>query len=268
MATKRRRKKKKQPLPWLIAVMIAVLILALVALSFLNRQGEPEPLPVLPQINPYRAEDFVCENGFMTCLSTESVPGIDVSYYQGEIDWTQVREAGIEFAFVRIGYRRSSDGTLGEDSMGLKNLREASAAGVKVGAYFFSQATSQEEAREEAELALEILKGVQLDLPVVYDWETVAGSTRTDGMTRQTLSECIGVFCDTVEAAGYESMVYFNRELSRTLLDVRILKDRKVWYAMYDTYPDAPCKPDYWQYTDKGTVPGIEGYVDLNLYLP
>ena len=265
MAKKKRkksRKKQNQPILWLIIA----LALALVALLLVSGLSKREPL--LPQINPYRAEDFVSENGKITCLTTESVPGIDVSYYQGQIDWQQVREGGIEFAFVRIGYRRSSDGVLGEDELAKQNLREASAAGLKVGAYFFSQATSPEEAREEAVFALEILKDFRLDLPVVYDWETVSGSTRTQNMTREILSECVQVFCDTVEAAGYDSMVYFNRELSRTLLDVRILKGRKVWFAMYDTYPDAPCKPDYWQYTDKGTVPGIKGNVDLNLYLP
>ena len=265
MAKKRRkksRKKQNQPLYWLIVA----LALALLALLLVNRLGKGEML--LPQINPYRAEDFVSENGRITCLTGESLQGIDVSYYQGQIDWQQVRESGIEFAFVRIGYRRSSDGTLGEDELAQQNLRQASEAGIKVGAYFFSQAISPEEAREEAAFALEIIKDFRLDLPVVYDWETVDGSSRSESMTRQVLGECIAAFCDTVESSGYESMVYFNRELSRTLLDVRILKDRKVWFAMYDTYPDAPCKPDYWQYTDKGTVPGIKGYVDLNLYLP
>ena len=263
MAKKRKsRKQQNKPILWLILA----LSLAIAALLLVNKVGKGEPL--FPQINPYRAEDFVSENGYMTCLTTESVTGIDVSYYQGQIDWQQVREAGIEFAFIRIGYRRSSDGTLGEDELARQNLRNAAAAGVKVGAYFFSQAASPEEARQEAVFALEILKDFRLDLPVVYDWETVEGSTRTAGMTREILSQCVQSFCDTVEASGYETMVYFNRELSRTLLDVRILRQRKVWFAMYDSYPDAPCKPDYWQYTDKGTVPGIEGYVDLNLYLP
>ena len=267
MAKKKRKsrknsKKQNQSLIWLI-VALALALGALLLVSWLSKRE-----PLLPQINPYRAEDFVSENGRITCLTADSVPGIDVSYYQGKIDWQQVRAAGIEFAFVRVGYRRASDGTLGEDELARKNLREASAAGLKVGAYFFSQAVSPEEAREEAAFALEILKDVRLDLPVAYDWETVSGSARSESMTRENLSGCVEAFCDTVEAAGYESMVYFNRELSRTLLDVRILRERKVWCAMYDDYPDAPCKPDYWQYTDQGTVPGIKGFVDLNLYLP
>lgn len=262
MAKKRRRKKENHP----IMQLLLVLVLLLLALPFLGKLWRQEPL--LPQINPYRAEDFVYENGRMSCLTTESVPGIDVSYYQGDIDWQQVRQSGIEFAFIRVGYRSTADGLIYEDEMARKNLREAAAAGVKVGAYFFSQAMTPEEAAEEAKFAVNIVKEFKLDLPLAYDWETVSGSTRTDGMTRQTLMNCIRAFCNVVEGADFETMVYFNRDLSRTLLDVRRLSDIPVWFAMYDTYPDAPCKPDYWQYTDQGTVPGIKGYVDLNLYLP
>lgn len=263
--TKRRKKQTKQknlPLIQLVSSLLLLAVFPLVLIMLANRE------PELPYINPYRAEDFVTENGFMKCLTTDSVPGIDVSYYQGNIDWEQVRQSGVEFAFVRLGFRRSSTGTLGEDELAMKNLREAKKAGLKVGAYFFSQALSAEEAKEEAEFALGILKGYQLDLPLAYDWETVEGSGRTDGMTPETLTKCVKAFCKAVENAGYESMVYFNHDLSQTLLDVRQLGGRTVWFAMYHTYPDAPCKPAYWQYSDKGTVPGIEGNVDLNLYLP
>ena len=265
MAAKKRKGGKEQGNQALARGLMALLLLTVIPLLLivLSNKGD-----LLPDINPYRPEDFVSENGFMTCLSTESVPGIDVSYYQGEIDWQQVREAGIEFAFVRLGYRRSGDGVLGEDEMARKNLREAADAGLKVGAYFFSQAITAEEAREEAEFALSILGECSLDLPLAYDWETVEGSVRTANMTRQTLTDCVEAFCSEVEKAGYDSLVYFNRDLSKTLLDVRKLGDRSVWFAMYDTYPDAPCKPDYWQYTDQGVVPGIEGPVDLNIYLP
>lgn len=265
MAAKKRKSRKNQAQQTLVRGLMTLLLLAVIPLLLiaLSKRGG-----LLPYINPYRPEDFVSENGFMTCLTTESTTGIDVSYYQGEIDWQQVREAGIDFAFVRLGYRRSGDGTLGEDEAARKNLREASESGLKVGAYFFSQANTVEEAREEARLALSILENTSLDLPVAYDWETVQGSQRSANMTSDLLTDCIEAFCSEIEEAGYETMVYFNRDLSKSLLDVRELGNRPVWFAMYDTYPDAPCKPDYWQYTDKGQVPGIEGYVDLNLYLP
>lgn len=254
-------KSTRRPIGWLVG-LILLLIVPLVMLILWKPPGQQIPA------NPYRAEDFTTENGYMTCLTADSVPGIDVSYYQGQIDWEQVRQSGIDFAFIRVGYRHSRDGTVSEDGLAKKNLEGAAAAGLKVGAYFFSQAVTPEEAVEEAECALEVLKEYKLDLPVAYDWERVREDGRTQGMTRQTLTQCIEAFCGTVEGAGYETMVYFNRDLSQTLLDVSKLSDTPVWFAMYGSYPDAPCKPDYWQYTDQGTVPGIDGYVDLNLYLP
>ena len=148
---KRRKKQKTHPILGLLVALLLLLALPLVLMKLGNRQ-------LLPYINPYRPEDFVLENGYMTCLTTDSALGIDVSYYQGQIDWQQVRDAGIEFAFIRLGYRRSSDGVLGEDEMAKRNLQGASEAGIKVGAYFFSQATSTEEARHEAEFALDILQ--------------------------------------------------------------------------------------------------------------
>lgn len=252
-------RKRRHPLLRLVLLLTALAFLAVFLLDRWSLLYEP---------NPYREEDFVSKDGFMTCLATDSVPGIDVSYYQGQIDWQKVRQSGIEFAFVRVGYRSSADGLLYEDEMARRNLSQAAAAGVKVGAYFFSQALTPLEAVEEAKFAIGILKEYQLDLPLVYDWETVKGSNRTDGMTRETLTNCVRAFCVTAEAAGYDSMVYFNRDLSQNLLDVKKLYGIPVWFAMYDTYPDAPCKPDYWQYSDKGRVTGIDVAVDLNLYLP
>lgn len=253
------RKKRRRPL---LRLVLLLTVLAFLAVFLVDRWS------LLCEPNPYRPEDFVFRDGFLTCLTTDSVPGIDVSYYQGQIDWQKVRQSGIAFAFVRVGYRSSVDGLLYEDEMARRNLSEAAAAGVKVGAYFFSQALTPMEAVEEAKFAIGILKEYQLDLPLVYDWETVEGSNRTDGMTRERLTNCVRAFCVTVETAGYDSMVYFNRDLSDNLLDAKKLNGIPVWFAMYDTYPDAPCKPDYWQYSDKGRVPGIDVDVDLNLYLP
>lgn len=252
-------KRRRRPLLRLVLLLAALFFLAMFLLDRWCLMDQP---------NPYGPEDFVSKDGYLTCLSTESVPGIDVSYYQGQIDWQKVRQSGIEFAFIRVGYRSSVDGVIYEDEMARRNLREAAEAGVKVGAYFFSQALSPQEAVEEARFAIDVLKEYKLDLPLVYDWETVEGSNRTDGMTRETLTNCVRAFCMAVETAGYDSMVYFNRDLSQSLLDVKKLYGIPMWFAMYDTYPDAPCKPDYWQYSDKGKVPGIKGEVDLNLYLP
>lgn len=256
-----KRKKKHKRSPGRGIGVLVILLLFLMAAVLILEQLKTR----VPEVF-YRPEDFVWEDGRLTCVSAETSPGIDVSYYQGQIDWEQVKASGIEFAFVRVGYRSSANGSVCADEMAQRNLAGAAAAGLKVGAYFFSQALNPQEAVEEAAFAVSMVKDYHLDLPIAYDWEFVDEDARTEGMTKDALMECVDAFCATVEAAGYESMVYFNRDLSRRMLDVDRLGDRPIWFAMYDTHPDAPRKPDYWQYTDEGTVPGIEGYVDLNLY--
>ena len=127
-------------------------------------------LPPLPT-NPYSTLDFYLEDGYMTCKSGKSTLGIDVSVWQGDIDWQQVKEAGMEFAMIRVGYRGSNEGTLHEDSMAQTYYQGAKAAGLKVGAYFFSQAVTPQEAVEEADYMLAKMEGWELDMPVVFDWE-------------------------------------------------------------------------------------------------
>jgi GH25 family lysozyme M1 (1,4-beta-N-acetylmuramidase) len=155
-----------------------------------------------------------------------------------------------------------------EDTYAKANLAGAKAAGLLVGAYFFSQATSEAEAKEEARFALSVLDGFQLDLPLVYDWEYVSESARTGAMKPDTLLACVEAFCAQVEQAGFSPMVYFNRELSSTLLDLIQVSRYPFWLAMYTDQMDFPYKVDFWQYSDKGNVPGIDGDVDLDLYFP
>lgn len=268
MATKRKRKKKTSTLGVWITVMagIAVLVLSLILLLGKDKPQEPAPTEPAPT---YQAEDFAWEDGKMVYLPGGGIAGIDVSYYQEEIDWQQVKQSGVDFAFIRVGYRSSTDGEMFEDELARTNLEGAIAAGVKVGAYFFSQALTPQEAVEEAAFAVSVVKHYQMDLPIAYDWEFVNEGSRVDNMTREALMKCVHAFCKTIEAAGYESMVYYNRDIAARLLDVEELSEYPVWFARYEvTHPDAPSKPTYWQYTDNGTVPGINTPVDLNLYLP
>ena len=251
----KRKRKKNNPLAGLGGFV--VLLLFLMAAILIVDQVKTAGIG-------FTAEDFVWDGERMTCLSVQTVTGIDVSYYQGQIDWDQVKASGIEFAFVRVGYRSSQDGSLLADEMGQRNLAEAKRAGLRVGVYFFSQALTAEEARQEAEFALELVEGHDLDLPIAYDWEFVDEDARTRSMTKEALMDCVEAFCSVVEAQGYESLVYFNRDISRRMLNLDRL-DRPVWFAMYDSFPDLPRKPRYWQYTDQGTVSGIKGNVDLNL---
>lgn len=215
--------------------------------------------------NPYTPEDFTTIGGYVTCTAGPVRRGIDVSEYQEDIDWDQVRDAGFDFAFIRIGYRGYTTGDIYADDRARENLADAKAAGLDVGVYFYAQAVDTDEALEEARWCLDFLSGEKLDLPVVYDWEWVGGSARTAGMDKATLTECVRTFCDTVEGGGYRAMIYFNNHVSRDLLDLTELQGYPFWLAQYRDRMDYPYKVDLWQYTEEGTVPGIQGKVDIDL---
>ena len=223
-----------------------------------------EPPETLPP-SPYTAEDYVYEGEYLTCTAGSTVMGIDVSSHQGAIDWQQVAASGVEFVFIRLGNRGYESGKLNADAYALQNLAGAKAVGLKVGAYIFSQAVSVAEAREEAAFALGILGGIELDLPLVFDWEYVSAEARTADMDARTLTEITKAFCRDVELMGYESMVYFNSSQARDLLHLEELQAYSWWLAMYDITGEFPCKVDLWQYTNAGSIPGIQGNVDINL---
>lgn len=292
MAYKGRRVKKvpiyKKPAFWL-AIVAAVLILVLViwvciALSsevFTIRKPDPtaEPTsqtrpeettgPTLPppEENPYGPVDFETdeETGEITLTSGNAIKGIDVSVWQGEIDWQQVKDSGVEFAIIRVGGRGMTEGGFYTDDNAQGYYEGATAAGLKVGAYFFSQAITVEEAVEEAEFVLDAVKDWDVQMPLVFDWEYMGGDVRTSKMDSRTLTDMAKAFCDTIAAAGYEPMIYFGRNQSMNMIKLEELVDYPFWLAMYSTIMDYPYKVDMWQYTDQGTVPGIEGNVDLNL---
>lgn len=252
-------------------VLLAVVLVQNALKEFQGEAAQPttEAATVLPT-NPYGPEDFrVEENGYITCLTGESRHGIDVSEWQGDIDWQQVKDAGIEFAIIRLGYRRSEAGELSTDEKALTNLQGAAEAGIPTGAYFFSQAISTKEALEEAEYALSLLEGYTLTYPLIYDWEYLGKEARTADVDARTLTDCIKTFCSRVEEAGFQSMIYFNPHFHENeVLYLEELTDYHFWLAMYDTQMDYPYQIDMWQYSCTGTVPGITGEVDLNLYLP
>jgi GH25 family lysozyme M1 (1,4-beta-N-acetylmuramidase) len=220
----------------------------------------------MPEANPIGLGDFAMMGGYLTCLSTRSVLGVDVSEWQGKIDWQKVKATGVEFAMIRAGYRGTEHGVVLEDLSAQTNYAGATAAGIKVGAYFFSQAITVEEAVEEAEFVLEAVKGWDVQMPLVFDWEYMGADVRTGKMDSRTLTDMAKAFCDTIRAAGYEPMLYFGRSQSEEMMKLEELTDYPFWLAMYSTIMDYPYKIHMWQYTDQGTVPGIDGNVDMNLW--
>lgn len=223
--------------------------------------------------NHLRAEDFIYdENGYITCLEVESWLGIDVSAHQRSIDWQQVADAGVQFAMIRIAYRGwGSAGNLWEDNYAQANLQGASEAGLKIGVYIYSQAITVEEAIEEAQFVLTLLDGRALDMPVVFDWEQPSDDeARTQNLDNETLNACAMAFCQVIEEAGYTPMVYFNQRQAKYQYDLTMLQKAgyKFWVAMYADALTYAHHVQMWQYTSSGSVPGIDGRVDMDLYFP
>lgn len=229
--------------------------------------SQPGKQTLIP--NPYNARDFANDGAYLTCLSGPCELGVDVSEYQGKIDWEKVAAEGFRFAIIRVGARAwGQTGQILTDTRWQENLTGARQAGLQVGVYFFSQAISEEEAREEARFVLEKLDGQTLDLPVVFDWEFAPDTdARTKNVTPQMLNRCAIAFCQEVSAAGYQPMVYFNLDLAKRMLDLLQMQEMgyPFWLAMYTTNMTYPHRVDMWQYTDEGTVAGINGTVDINL---
>ena len=191
--------------------------------------------------------------------------GIDVSKWNGEIDWDIVKAEGVDFAIIRCGYRGSSTGCLVEDPYFKQNIDNAQRAGVKVGVYFFTQATNLVEAVEEASAVITLLGERELDYPVFIDTEGAGGNGRADNLDSATRTAVINAFCQTIQNAGLEAGVYASRNWYLNKLNREDFYDFTIWLAEYRQTPEYEDKYDIWQYTSSGAVSGIEGRVDLNI---
>lgn len=232
-------------------------------------ETEPENPTIPPERNPYDKFDFQYNrHNYLLLQNVRSSPGIDVSAFQGNIDWEQVKASGIEFAIIRLGYRGYESGKLVEDAYAKKNLQGAAEAGIKIGAYFFSQALNIRETDEEIAFMLKILGDTKLDMPIVLDWEIPADSARTRNMDATTLTDIQRHFCGQMRDKGYQPMIYFNWYQSEHLYVLHDLEEYAFWLALYSDRMTYPWKVEMWQYSDKGKVPGIQGNVDLNVYMP
>ena len=192
--------------------------------------------------------------------------GVDVSESQNGINWSKVAAGGIDFAMIRLGYRGYTEGKVQKDASYAANIKEAKAAGLKVGVYFFSQATTEDEAREEAKFVIDHLGSTQLDYPVVFDLETdVNDSARTKQLTSDEVTAITLAFCQAVEEAGYTPMVYMNKEAATHEFDLSQLQRYPIWYAEYNSTPTLGFDFAIWQYTENGSAFGIDGDVDLDI---
>lgn len=199
-------------------------------------------------------------------LSGKSKAGIDVSKWNGEIDWDKVKNAGVEFAIIRAGYRGSVSGSLVQDPRFEENMRGAQAAGIPTGVYFFTQAVNEVEAVEEASMVLELLRKYKIEFPVFIDTEGAGGNGRADGLDVETRTLVCEAFCRTIENAGYTAGVYGSRNWYNNRLETKRLDNYFIWLAEYRSVPLYQGYYGMWQYTSKGKIDGIDGNVDLNIY--
>ncbi len=208
--------------------------------------------------------------------NAEATLGIDVSRYQGTIDWALVAQSGIDYAMIRVGYRTMKTGEIVEDSNARYNLQEANANGIKVGAYFFSAAVSEAEAVEEAKWTKKLISGYRITYPVAYDCEGYENpESRQYGMTREERSGFAKAFLNEIYQGGYTPMFYASKgelENDNKWLTSELEKSYKIWFSWYPSkaFPET-AKADYsrvhdmWQYTNNGTVAGIKQPVDVNV---
>lgn len=278
----------KRFIPYYIAaavmILTAVMAVTIISLSESNNKAPEITTQEAPSIFmngevPYYSDipasafiqdNFFIENGRMVYndTSVSYSTGIDVSSFQGNINWDAVAADGIDFAIIRAGLRGyGAAGSIYEDDNARKNIKEAIDAGLNVGVYFYSQAITPDEALEEAEFVLDIIKDYELDFPVVFDWENEPGiGMRTDNLDRSVLTQCAVTFCEKIKEAGYTPAVYFNLTDAYVRYDLSKIKDYVFWYAQHEgEAPKFYYEYNIWQYSDSGTVDGIDGNVDLNI---
>lgn len=200
-------------------------------------------------------------------LSEESKFGIDVSKWNKEIDWKKVKEAGVDYAIIRCGYRGASTGSLVEDPYFATNIQKATEAGVKVGLYFFTQATNEVEAVEEASMVIMLCNEYRLTYPIFIDTEGAGGNGRADALDKETRTAVCEAFCETIEDAGYTGGVYASKNWLLKKVDAGRLDKYVIWLAEYKSTPSYEGDFHIWQYTSSGSINGINGRVDLNISL-
>ncbi len=194
------------------------------------------------------------------------VMGIDVSKWNGTIDWKAVKNAGVSYAIIRCGYRGSSQGALIKDSKFEENIKGATNAGIKVGIYFFTQAIDKTEAVEEASMVLECIRNYNITYPVFLDVEPSGSSSgRADRLDVTTRTEICKAFCETIRQYGYTPGIYANKTWLETKLDMNVLNSYKIWLAQYASAPTYQGRYDMWQYKSTGKISGISTDVDLNM---
>ncbi|MBP3611515.1 MAG: glycoside hydrolase family 25 protein, partial [Lachnospiraceae bacterium] len=221
--------------------------------------------------NTYQVDNFkLDEHGFLAYYENgvkTSLTGVDVSKWQYDVDWKKVAASGVDYAMIRLGYRGTAAvGNCVIDPYFEQNIKGALDAGLQVGVYYFTQAVTEEEAREEANIVIEALKGYNVTFPVAYDTE-YAENARANDLSNAERTACAKAFCDTILAAGYTPVIYAGTNWGVLDMNLEGLQDYDLWYAYYGNPEDVYLPYNYtmWQYTDDAVVDGVQTKVDLNI---
>lgn len=250
-----------------IVIISSIIFLIYKAYLFDNKYSGLETSKEIP-LNDFNLEKLKNDkNGYM-CYEDDRYKSrliIDVSSHNGEIDWDKVKGAGIDGVMIRLGYRGYGDATIVEDDCFQKNIAGAKDAGLKVGVYFFSQATTPEEAIEEAEYVTKKIWGRGVTLPVAFDMEPFMGNERFINHDIKSKTEMADAFLKVISKFGYEPILYGNPTWLSNDIDISKLTEYPVWLAHYTFSTEWPYAFRMWQFTSQGRVSGINGDVDLNL---
>ena len=219
-------------------------------------------------VNPYSSSAYYWKNGLKKYKDAEwtSRNGIDVSAYQGDIDWAKVKKAGISFAMIRVGYRGSTDGAVSLDKRFASNLEGAENAGLDVGVYFYSSAVNTKEAVEEAKWTLKQIRHKGITMPVAFDMEEDS-SSRTYNLSMMQKTKITDAFCSIVKQNGYKPLIYGNPTWINNSLDLSYLTKYDLWIAHYTNQTTFQHKYIMWQYSQSGKLPGISHSVDMDILM-
>lgn len=247
------------------AFAMALIVIISAYMMFGKYDGLGLRMPV--EENSYDMSALYYENGRAGYEddSYGAVTGIDVSEFQGDIDWKAVKQDGVDFVMMRLGFRGSETGALVLDSRFKENIKGARKAGLDVGVYFFSQAVTPEEAIEEARYVLKHIRGKGVRYPIAFDMEPIDGTERAAKLKKEEKTAIADAFCQVIDRNGHKPMIYGNPKWMRKHIDLSYLSDYDKWLAHYADRTTYRSAFRMWQYTDSGSVDGISGPVDMNL---
>ena len=276
MAQKKKTNDKYDKLQYIAIIIVSILLIAAVLFtlksidnqrrnSYGGLSGNDGEFP----LSSYDSGKYFIDNYYFRGYDDDNYTykrGIDVSEHQGEIDWPSVKESGVEFAFIRAGFRSSDKGIMKEDVRFKENIQGALDNDIQVGVYFFSQAITVDEAIDEAVFTINLVKDYDVTLPIAYDMEEVSRfKDRIAWLNKSEVTEISDAFCTVVENYGYDSLIYANPSWISSKLELSKLTERKIWLAHYTGSTPFEYKYEIWQYNDSGSVDGIYGKVDLNI---